>query len=332
MARLPIAAITSIAMLSVAGPVARADNGPHDARVNNGSTTLAADSCGGCHRAHTASGSALIVAADEDALCLACHGSTAAGATTDVVDGVLAGTTRGLLGGGFVNAIMDTGWTGTATSRPSTSSHLFDGSTPGTLWGNGPIGSGTGRVGFTLGCTDCHNPHGNGAYRTLRPIPTGSGASSSVAVPDPATKVYTVASPLNRYFGEVYAGWGLEPWCAQCHTRYSAPGPDQATTDSGDAIYRYRHTTRQIGCLKCHPISDGRPFIPPNPYGISSDVIHRPGCEACHTAHGSAAQMGPYSGVVAWPDGATAPSGSGRSSLLRLDNRGMCIGCHDPTD
>ena len=240
MARLAIAATTGIAMLSVASPVARADNGPHDATVNSGSTTLTADSCAGCHRAHTAPGSALIVAADEDALCLTCHGSAAAGATTDVVDGVLAGTTRGLLGGGFVNAIMDTGWTGTATSRPTTSSHLFDDSTPGTLWGNGPIGSGAGPVGFTLGYTDCHNPHGNGTYRTLRPIPTGSGASSSVVVPDPATKVYTVASPLNRYFGEVYAGWGLEPWCGQCHTRYSAPGPDQAITDSGDAIYQIK--------------------------------------------------------------------------------------------
>ena len=40
--------------------------------------------------------------------------------------------------------------------------------------------------------------------------------------------------------------------------------------------------------------------------------------------------MGTYSGIVAWPDLATAPSGDGRSSLLRLDNRGVCIGCHNP--
>jgi predicted CXXCH cytochrome family protein len=87
--------------------------------VNSGSSTLTADSCAGCHRAHTAQGKMLINAPDDQALCLTCHGTTGGGATTSVVDGVQyadvgadatahTGAVAGALrGGGFVNARID---------------------------------------------------------------------------------------------------------------------------------------------------------------------------------------------------------------------------------
>ncbi len=330
------------ALWLVAG-TASADGGPHVATVNSGSTTLTADSCAGCHRAHTAPGGNLISAPDEVSLCLTCHGSASAGATTNVVDGVKAATTRGLRGGGFTNAIMDSGWTGAAMSRPATSSHMYDGTTSVTMWGNGPIGSGPGATSITLTCTDCHNPHGNNAYRILRPIPTGSNAATGVVVTDQITRVYTVASPLNRYFGEVYGNgfynwremYQLTEWCAACHTRHDAPESGQATTDSGDPIYRYRHMTRWpegwwIDCMVCHGGAIG--IQAPNPFDVDYRTAHEPVCQTCHVAHGSPAVMGTYSGIVPWPDNATTPSGNGRSSLLRLDNRGVCVGCHDPTN
>ena len=61
-----------------------ADGGPHVSSTNNGSLGINADSCAGCHRAHTAQGPMLLKAADEEALCLTCHGSAGVGATTDV--------------------------------------------------------------------------------------------------------------------------------------------------------------------------------------------------------------------------------------------------------
>ena len=327
------------ALWLVAAPAA-ADGGPHVASVNSGSTTLTADSCAGCHRAHTAQGEMLIAAPDEVSLCLICHGSPAAGATTNVVDGVEAATTHGLRGGGFTNALMDTGWTGTPVSRPATSAHAYDGTTAQTMWGNGAIGSGPGLAPITLTCVDCHNPHGNSAYRILRPIPDGSGAATGVTVPDQPARVYTVASPLNRYFGEEYGEgnylkmYALDEWCAQCHTRYDAPEPGQATTDSGDPIFKYRHMTRWptgwIDCYICHEGAIG--INAPDPFGVGAAVAHEPVCQNCHMSHGSAARMGTYSGIVLWPDGAATPSGNARSSLLRLDNRGVCAGCHDPTN
>ena len=66
--------------LFLASIPALADGGPHVANTNNGSLTLTADSCAGCHRAHTAQGPYLIKASSETLLCLSCHGPSTTGA------------------------------------------------------------------------------------------------------------------------------------------------------------------------------------------------------------------------------------------------------------
>ena len=96
-----------------------ADGGPHVSSANSGVSTLAADGCAGCHRAHTAQGEMLINAPTEEELCLTCHGAASTGATTDVMTGIqyaigAGGAPRGaqlgaLRGGGFDQARMDAG-------------------------------------------------------------------------------------------------------------------------------------------------------------------------------------------------------------------------------
>ena len=93
-----------------------ADGGPHVSSANSGVSTLAADGCAGCHRAHTAQGEMLLNAASEEELCLTCHGAASTGATTDVMTGIQyaigAGGLRSatqlgaLRGGGFDQARM----------------------------------------------------------------------------------------------------------------------------------------------------------------------------------------------------------------------------------
>lgn len=296
-----------LALLLVSHGPASADNGPH------GGFAPATDACGGCHRAHTSQSPELLVVSST-ALCQSCHGAAGTGADTNVIDGVytnrVSGTYgvvgRGLKGGGFAHAIMDTNDNGTADgiSRVTTTIHTYDG-TSGTAWGNGTIGSGVG-TSVSLACGSCHNPHGRAGtagaatYRILRPIPTGSGATTGVSIADQATKVYTIADTAGSYWADTYTGKDvLASWCSTCHTRYSAPS-GSATTDSTDAIYRFRHTS--------------------NTTGVS--------CIDCHVAHGTAATMGTNSGAVPWPGGATTPNGNARSALLRLDNRGVCYKCH----
>jgi predicted CXXCH cytochrome family protein len=385
------------AWLFLAAFPAAADGGPHVMNTNSGVSTLTADSCAGCHRAHTAQGSMLLTI-DEEALCLTCHGSAGVGASTDVEVGVQFKVARAtgsagqdetsgtavlgaLRGGGFVTARIDSGnaarvlRSGSAdrqfakvralsTGQAVTSAHLRVGTasvTPkGIAWGNGTT-SGTATPGpaVTLRCASCHNPHGNGQYRILNPIPTvasgtiaaGTGVSvtDGPAVPAGDMRNYTIiqTNGTSRLLlaSEVVTGgysatagdyWHVRvpwtstaggadtdapngvpvdtlasaafntqitSWCASCHTRYPSATAD---SPSFDAVFRYRHETSG-----------------------------RLACTTCHVAHGSNAQMPgapslgtTYSANFPYPDTSTSAS----SRLLKVDNRGTCQLCHDPTE
>jgi predicted CXXCH cytochrome family protein len=383
---------------------------------NSGSSTLTADGCAGCHRAHTAQGPLLLAASDQEALCLSCHGATGTGATTDVESGVqyapLANGVRdttavlgALRGGGFVTARIDaanpirvaylSGTPPNTSVRQSakvpvltsgqavTSAHIALVGAAGVTathkaWGNGALGTAGSGPTVDLECATCHNPHGNGMYRILNPVPnptatsgTFTAAATGVSVTDAAdptnaTRNYTVIqvkgpSYLLLASDVVTAGYGnatgdylhrklpwngtsgtandapngdptnfnaqMNAWCASCHTRYSTsaltgwggtppvnttingsiidytadadPGSGSFDTPSGDATFKYRHST----------------------------TSNKP-CTTCHVSHGSNAVMdGAYSSTFPYPDGSTAPS----SRLLKAGNRGTCQLCHDPT-
>ena len=272
------------------------------------------DACAGCHRAHTAKGEKLLkVGGTIDAFCYSCHES-GTGAYTDVANGLYLGawdgtTNAGLRGGGFDLTKMDPSLSGTPGMASVTSAHMADDVTTGTLWGSGEI-SGTdnpGEADFALGCTDCHNPHGNASYRILRPRPIGgynNGDDSAVVVPNEAATTYTISYySTTNHRDSSYTPEDLGEWCAQCHTRYLAGG-GAGHTHSGDSIFSYRHNTSGT-------------FL---------------SCTRCHVAHGTSATMGTYSGAVAWPGSVSGPTGDLRSSLLHSNNRGVCARCHVDND
>jgi predicted CXXCH cytochrome family protein len=373
MKRLLFVALGTVLMVPFGAGAASADNGPHKstAQVAGSTGNLIANAgatrCASCHRAHTAKAEYLLKDA-QPALCYTCH-EAGAGATTDVVNGVEAGTANALRGGGFSKARIGsglatkdmgaydpvTGRTATlnqtipvlAVGEATTSRHQIDGTT-GTAWGNGATGSGLGK-GLTLECGSCHDPHGNGNYRILRPIPVDSGYAShqlkaavvddpatttvdetaaavmspttGIRIPDATAKVYTTTNywlsgdtnvpkdPTATLTGTT-KGSDIQPdgyinnianWCTTCHTRYLA-GSGSYKTDSGDATYTYKHR---------------------------SDANYKgsaPNCITCHVSHGSNAVM---SGTaVGLNPGDTAVTGAD-SRLLRVDNRGTCVMCHN---
>ena len=203
-----------------------ADGGPHVSSANSGVSTLAADGCAGCHRAHTAQGEMLINAPSEEELCLTCHGAASTGATTDVMTGIQyalgptglrSGTQLGALrGGGFDQARMDAGnmtrlaylRSATAVSqRPKvavgaaenvTSAHISmtaNGLTlPNVAWGNGAAGSGAGPA-AEVTCASCHNPHGNGQYRILNNVRENEPINQAWVVNIRAAYAAAVADP-----------------------------------------------------------------------------------------------------------------------------------------
>ena len=314
---------------------ASADGGVHV--QGSGATT---DSCAGCHRAHTATADKLLKTS-QTAICYTCHGATGTGATTAVETGTsyaTASTVHGAGGSGGTGALRAGGFAyarinstdaslpaaggdsiGTSTilpiaaasaAQPVTSAHTVDG-TAGTLWGNGALNSGAGgTVGsYNLACGSCHDPHGNGNFRTLRPSPTGSGAAA-VNVPDetgPATtapRAYSTTDYLRPFGGLTGTGAGqnISNWCATCHTRYLAGG----SSSSGDTIFAFRHQV-----------------------DTTAATSSAPECTTCHAAHGTnASSAGLNSGSVPWPGGGAATPAT-NSRLLKMDNRGICQKCHN---
>jgi predicted CXXCH cytochrome family protein len=200
-----LGAIGALWLFVAALPVL-ADGGPHTMATNNGSLGLTADSCAGCHRAHTATAASLLNT-EQPELCLNCHDGSKA--TTDVIDGVQYSATSktlpvlgALRGGGFQYALINssnaarasyqsdhgsgpvTAFIGhvqpLALQQKVTSTHGGTGGIynsgwgDGTVWGNGDVSSQVKTVGafVTLECGSCHNPHGNGQYRILQTTPS----------------------------------------------------------------------------------------------------------------------------------------------------------------
>ena len=76
---------------------------------------------------------------------------------------------------------------------------------------------------------------------------------------------------------------------------------------SGDLTYHYRHAAGDIRLSMDGTVAAG-----------AGTSIGR-SCVACHTAHGSSAQMTAL---------ANSASLAADSALLRMDNRSICLRCH----
>jgi predicted CXXCH cytochrome family protein len=329
----------------------------HRAHTAEGAYLLnAADEESLCYSCHGGSGTG----ATTDVQNGVGYGTTAGTGTTLTRDATIVGALRG---GGFEQAriasekankeIYFNATRNSYSSRaqllpaadvgePTTSSHLGG---VGIMWGNGAL-SATANVGkdmslttaTKLECTACHDPHGNKQYRILRPVPSDSGFAVTLAgntapgifIKDTANKVYTTTNywvagdpaavadtgtttilggtsttdptPVAKTITATVSSYqaNVAAWCTTCHTRYLAPSGSYAKT-SGDSVFTYRHTGDNV----------------------SGDAASNRNCIQCHVAHGTNAVM-PNS-TVEWPDG--TPSSDSR--LLRVDDRGVCVMCHN---
>lgn len=351
--------VLSLSMVGV--PAASADNGPHVKEQG-----LTPDSCAACHRAHTAQAPYLLKQSEES-LCYSCHGSSGSGSDLDVADGIgYAGADTGgagreggqfaLRGGGFKNAAINTGVVektlgpegahgkplyravipvlekeGHIELAATTSSHSTN-SSKQIAWGNGPI-SATVSYGkeVELRCGSCHDQHGNGMYRILRPIPEESGASESekVEIPDEPVKEYGTTNYWDSWeVNNKEFRYKINQWCSLCHTRLLATG-SSATESSGDAVYTYRHASNWTRAQyeKIEKESEE--------HASEHWEKTEPSCIQCHVAHGTDATMGENSSKVSLPNGEqptldeNGGTGGGDSYLLRLNNRGVCQTCHN---
>lgn len=370
------------------GTAAFADNGPHVNGLsiytaeNNNTANPVTDRCSGCHRAHTAQGPDITID-EQPALCYTCHGAGGAGASTDVQEGnaytaggaeqAAAGALRGggfdsawIASGDFSNTIYPYG-TGFRTknktipvssaSAPSTSSHLIGVS--GTMWGN--TAEGAGQTGVVLECTSCHDPHGNGNYRILKPIPDSSGAvDPGVVIKDTLTssKVYTLtdywlgnskadgsdgnATTSGPQLGvsgdQVFQGTtdGTGAWVSQTGgvpTTTLLPSVSKPLDGFIQNIANWCttcHTSYNTGTLGgAAPVTEYSNAMFKYRHDGTNNKYGSPNCIVCHVAHGSNADMtGANSSRIPLPDGEEAThNGVPSSRLLRFDNASCSI-CH----
>ena len=307
------------AMLIIAG-LAYADGGPH------GGYTPTTDACAGCHRAHTAVGPQLLVATTTHALCMSCHGSGGTGANTNVDDGIYLssrddapGGANGnvgaantpdnapLLGGGFVN------YEGVAV----TSKHDVSGGVS-VAWGNNANRGAMGAlVDGEMTCASCHDPHGSSNYRIFKE--TINGTSVVVAqVDEDAAKDYDTEQ----------WGSGASNVCAACHGAYHVTTPGSGSNPAYVASGGYTHAIdmpyNYDGNNNPETTGIGGFTVPLAETGSGDLVV----CGTCHMAHGTAAAMTGFAHPSFNPSGPQGPVPAGSSSLLRLDNRGVCEVCH----
>ena len=348
-----------------------------------GFISTAAGRCASCHRAHTAKASMLLKLA-QPALCYSCHDGSVA--STNVIDGndQSQSNTGGLAlrGGGFKNARIDSGNASKtmgaldpasgriattaqlipalAVGAPTTSTHQIDGLTAGTAWGNGP--SGTLGKSLTLECGSCHDPHGNGNFRILRPIPNGADTTAVAAaaeipavLDDPATPLVNEAKALvpavAAVAAVVVAPVNIPDQVARVYTtgNYWLSGaatvPTNATAFTTDATHPLGtgadapdgYIQNVSGwCTTCHTrylaqkgsykVNSGDATYT---YKHRSDQNQKQGaanCITCHVSHGSNAAVSTGLSPDLNPADALA---TGDSRLLRVNNRGTCSMCHN---
>jgi len=331
MKRRILVAIVVVAATLVMSETAFANGGPH------GGYTPTTDACAGCHRAHTAAGPRLLVQPSVYDLCVSCHGSAGTGANTNVEDGYYLSTrddapggadgnvgaantpdNAPLLGGGFLF------YGGTAV----TSIHDVDpAAATDAAWGNGGVrGVAAPLAAGVLSCTSCHDPHGNGVYRIIRAQLNGA-AVTAAQVDEGAAKDYDTEQ----------WGAGMSGICGACHGAYhvTAAGTGSDAAEAANGGYTHRidmpwngdaGTDPLIGMGAVNPetVGLGGYTLPLAQSGVTDTVV----CMTCHMPHGTAANTAGFADGAFDPDGPLGPIPSGDSALLRLDNRGVCIVCH----
>jgi len=317
-----LVAVAGLILVFATAGLASANGGPH------GGYTATTDSCAGCHRAHTAPGPNLLVETSTYALCTTCHGSTGAGANTNVDDGYYlssrdddggdydhgAGNTPDyapLLGGGFVNYL----------GLPVTSIHSPDGSELA-AWGNGVPRGSLADLAEPLSCASCHDPHGSPNYRIMNETINGN-----------AVAVEQVDEGDAKDYDTEQWGSGTTSVCVACHGAYhvtrAGSGSNNSDDDMGNEDYggdissfAHRIDMPYNYGANVNPETVGLDdyFLPLAESGAGDYVV----CMTCHRPHGTSVEMvGNADG-----DGLPGETSATDSALLRIDNRGVCQVCH----
>jgi hypothetical protein len=187
----------------------------------------------------------------------------------------------------------------------------------------------------TLSCASCHDPHGNGNYRNLKPDPgigagrpvvLGTDVFENVSPPVPPTEAGVVQAYKRSNIG--YRS-GMVQWCMECHDLALTGGQTLGTSHPNEApmsgfLAAASHWVAGTGAGFGTATDDGLEGIPrlrfQEPAGTSFSTsttvasTNEVFCLSCHLSHGSSFEYG-----MTWPSNASG----------NADQDSGCQQCHN---
>ncbi len=267
-------------------------------------------SCEYCHVMHGAAdrqvafdGSRpLLLAATSTDLCLTCHGEK------DVFGASPMNPPREAGAGNFVWLLEDNLNDDEASIlfpiRGEAAGHSIVSPARGinaeTRWNRAPGGS---FPASALGCTSCHDPHGNGNYRLLHGMGSVQNGLATFLYPAPVASGLDLSDRTARESAKLHSAYrsGITAWCANCHGFYHAEGstagfrhPVDVPLDR-DVAQRYNAYAGDLdpaGGTSDNAYLAEVPFESPaaSPTSTAGPLASdRLNCLTCHRAHGSSA-------------------------------------------
>jgi cytochrome c553 len=194
-----------------------------------------------------------------------------------------------------------------------------------------------------MGCSSCHDPHGNTNFRLLYGIGpvTAGGATFTNAAPVAEGTSYSAAE--TNVLHTAYKS-GMSAWCANCHGNFHAEAGGRLEHKSGQSlggtvagIYgRYNGTAHYNSGTPATSYLAAVPFEEPTMTTTGTDgplASSQVSCISCHRAHASSApDIGRWDFNVTWlsDDGVTSgsypiPNPYGPDVEIQ---RSLCNKCH----
>lgn len=323
-------------------------------------------SCDQCHVMHDAlagqiayvGNNPLLLAATSTDLCLTCHGTNGVFGTNPLAPPPERGA------GNFVWLLEDN-----LNDDPDGNAYIVHGQAAGhsivspargiaadTRWTHAPGGT---FPSGALGCTSCHDPHGNSNFRMLHGAGSVQDGQAVFLYPAPLAEGLSAVDPGVSESPIAHTAYraGVSAWCANCHGEYHAESAggtfEHPVSDTIDSEERRRYNA-YAGDASPNGGAAATSYLPQVAFegpltGTSSTAgpatSDRIMCLTCHRAHASSA---PAAGR--WDfhvyrlvdDGVASGSyplqnpypGSAQGQLCRKchsenhDQGRACLGCH----
>jgi hypothetical protein len=192
-----------------------------------------------------------------------------------------------------------------------------------------------------LGCTSCHNPHGNGNYRMLYGAGHVAAGDFQFVNPAPQAAGIPLTGTESATSHAAYRS-GMSAWCGNCHGTYhqngvgSFPHPSDQTLgrDVATAYNQYAGSANPAGG---NAATAYLPAVPFEDAAASTGSTAGPSlashisCISCHRAHGSSA---PYAGrwdinvVHPRDDGVVSGTWPIANPYASASQKSLCCKCH----